>query len=30
LRHFQAGGSGMKMLTKRVNRVLDEAKKEAE
>ncbi|WP_416827020.1 TlpA disulfide reductase family protein [Ectobacillus polymachus] len=25
LRHFQAGGSGMKMLTKRVNRVLDEA-----
>ncbi|MCA1029883.1 TlpA family protein disulfide reductase [Bacillus timonensis] len=24
LRHFQAGGSGMKMLTKRVNRVLDE------
>ncbi|MEN1934494.1 TlpA disulfide reductase family protein [Paenibacillus sp. 102] len=30
LRHFQAGGSGMKMLTKRVNRVLDEVKKEAE
>ncbi|MDM5156165.1 TlpA disulfide reductase family protein [Bacillus sp. DX1.1] len=30
LRHFQAGGSGMKMLTKRVNRVLDEAKKEDE
>ncbi|KAA0548111.1 TlpA family protein disulfide reductase [Bacillus sp. BGMRC 2118] len=25
LRHFQAGGSGMKMLTKRVDRVLDEA-----
>jgi thiol-disulfide isomerase/thioredoxin len=24
LRHFQAGGSGMKMLTKRVNRVLEE------
>ncbi len=24
LRHFQAGGSGMKMLEKRVNRVLDE------
>jgi thiol-disulfide isomerase/thioredoxin len=24
LRHFQAGGSGMKMLTKRVNRVLGE------
>jgi thiol-disulfide isomerase/thioredoxin len=23
LRHFQAGGGGMKMLTKRVNRVLD-------
>ncbi|KEK25912.1 TlpA disulfide reductase family protein [Bacillus gaemokensis] len=30
LRHFQAGGSGMQMLTKRVNRVLDEAQKEAE
>ncbi|MCI0764492.1 TlpA disulfide reductase family protein [Bacillus sp. TL12] len=30
LRHFQAGGSGMKMLTKRVNRVLDEAKQEVE
>ena len=28
LRHFQAGGSGMKMLEKRVNRVLDEMKKE--
>ncbi|MFS0861310.1 TlpA disulfide reductase family protein [Fredinandcohnia sp. 179-A 10B2 NHS] len=27
LRHFQAGGSGMKMLTKRVNRVLDETEK---
>ena len=27
LRHFQAGGSGMKMLEKRVNRVLDEMKK---
>lgn len=25
LRHFQAGGSGMKMLTKRVDRVLNEA-----
>lgn len=25
LRHFQAGDSGMKMLTKRVNRVIDEA-----
>lgn len=24
LRHFQAGGSGMKMIEKRVNRVLDE------
>lgn len=24
LRHFQAGGGGMKMLTKRVNRVLEE------
>lgn len=24
LRHYQAGGGGMKMLTKRVNRVLDE------
>lgn len=30
LRHFQAGGSGMKMLEKRVNRVLDEARKEEE
>ncbi|ENQ3104534.1 Thiol-disulfide isomerase or thioredoxin [Bacillus sp. 491mf] len=30
LRHFQAGGSGMQMLTKRVNRVLDEAEKTAE
>jgi len=28
LRHFQAGGSGMKMLQKRVNRVLDEMNKE--
>ncbi|MGE7622000.1 TlpA disulfide reductase family protein [Viridibacillus sp. NPDC096237] len=27
LRHFQAGGSGMKMLEKRVNRVLDEVRK---
>jgi thiol-disulfide isomerase/thioredoxin len=27
LRHFQAGGSGMKMLEKRVNRVLDEMEK---
>lgn len=27
LRHFQAGGSGMKMLTKRVNRVLEETEK---
>jgi thiol-disulfide isomerase/thioredoxin len=27
LRHFQAGGSGMKMLTKRVNRVLGEEPK---
>lgn len=27
LRHFQAGGSGMKMLTKRVNRVLEESEK---
>lgn len=27
LRHFQAGGSGMKMLEKRVNRVLDELDK---
>ncbi|HEU5140473.1 MAG TPA: redoxin domain-containing protein [Bacillales bacterium] len=26
LRHFQAGGGGMKMLTKRVNRVLDKQK----
>lgn len=25
LRHFQAGGSGMKMLEKRVNRVLEES-----
>lgn len=25
LRHFQAGGGGMKMLTKRVNRVLNES-----
>ncbi|MBP2239953.1 thiol-disulfide isomerase/thioredoxin [Cytobacillus eiseniae] len=30
LRHFQAGGGGMKMLEKRVNRVLDEMKKTAE
>lgn len=30
LRHFQAGGSGMQMLTKRVNRVLNEAEKEVE
>lgn len=30
LRHFQAGGSGMKMLEKRVNRVLDEMNKAAE
>ncbi|WP_028398848.1 TlpA disulfide reductase family protein [Ectobacillus panaciterrae] len=30
LRHFQAGGSGMQMLTKRVNRVLDEAAQQAE
>lgn len=28
LRHFQAGDSGMKMLTKRVNRLIDEAKSE--
>jgi thiol-disulfide isomerase/thioredoxin len=28
LRHFQAGGSGMKMLEKRVNRVLNEVEKE--
>jgi thiol-disulfide isomerase/thioredoxin len=28
LRHFQAGGGGMKMLEKRVNRVLDEMEKE--
>lgn len=28
LRHFQAGGSGMKMLEKRVNRVLDEMRNE--
>lgn len=28
LRHFQAGGGGMKMLEKRVNRVLDEMNKE--
>lgn len=27
LRHFQAGGSGMKLLEKRVNRVLDEMKR---
>ncbi|MBP3041505.1 TlpA family protein disulfide reductase [Bacillaceae bacterium Marseille-Q3522] len=27
LRHFQAGGSGMKMLQKRVNRVLEETAK---
>jgi thiol-disulfide isomerase/thioredoxin len=27
LRHFQAGGSGMKMLEKRVSRVLDEMEK---
>ncbi|WLR43204.1 TlpA disulfide reductase family protein [Bacillus carboniphilus] len=27
LRHFQAGGSGMKMLEKRVNRVLTEVEK---
>ena len=27
LRHFQAGGSGMKMLEKRVNRVLEEMNK---
>lgn len=27
LRHFQAGASGMKMLEKRVNRVLDETEK---
>ncbi|OQM46376.1 thiol-disulfide oxidoreductase [Anoxybacillus sp. UARK-01] len=27
LRHFQAGGSGMKMLEKRVNRVLEEKQK---
>lgn len=27
LRHFQAGGSGMKMIEKRVNRVLDETAK---
>ncbi|RSK26857.1 redoxin domain-containing protein [Bacillus sp. HMF5848] len=27
LRHFQAGGSGMRMLEKRVNRVLDEMNK---
>ncbi|RJS62041.1 TlpA disulfide reductase family protein [Bacillus sp. PK3_68] len=30
LRHFQAGGSGMKMLEKRVNRVLDETEKNAQ
>ncbi len=30
LRHFQAGGSGMKMLEKRVNRVLDESAKAAQ
>lgn len=28
LRHFQAGDSGMKMLTKRVNRVLEESTEE--
>ncbi|MEN7366048.1 TlpA family protein disulfide reductase [Bacillus safensis] len=28
--HFQAGGSGMKMLEKRVNRVLSESEKAAE
>ena len=27
LRHFQAGGGGMKMLEKRVNRVLSESEK---
>ncbi|TDL80112.1 TlpA disulfide reductase family protein [Peribacillus frigoritolerans] len=30
LRHFQAGGSGMKMLEKRVNRVLAETENAAE
>ncbi|MCM3160265.1 TlpA family protein disulfide reductase [Metabacillus litoralis] len=30
LRHFQAGGSGMKMLEKRVNRVLGELESSAE
>ncbi len=30
LRHYQAGGSGMKMLTKRVNRVLEEIEKTVE
>lgn len=30
LRHFQAGGGGMKMLTKRVNRVLDKEKQKQE
>jgi thiol-disulfide isomerase/thioredoxin len=30
LRHFQAGDSGMKMLEKRVNRVLEESKAAAE
>jgi len=30
LRHFQAGGSGMKMLEKRVNRVLAELESSAE
>ncbi|WP_353855941.1 TlpA disulfide reductase family protein [Bacillus sp. Bos-x628] len=30
LRHFQAGGSGMKILEKRVNRVLSESEKAAE
>ncbi|WP_018921433.1 TlpA disulfide reductase family protein [Salsuginibacillus kocurii] len=30
LRHFQAGGGGMKMLTKRVNRVLDKQRKAEE
>lgn len=28
LRHFQAGGSGLKMLEKRVDRILEEMKKE--
>jgi thiol-disulfide isomerase/thioredoxin len=30
LRHFQAGGSGMKMLEKRVNRVLSETEQAAQ